>query len=83
MAGQRIPGLWVWGLVLLLIVLHQDNFFWHDDTLVLGFLPIGLFYHACISVAAAVTWFLGTKYAWPNYETEGTAAESQEAEDAR
>lgn len=83
MAGQRIPGLWVWGLVLLLIVLHQDNFFWHDDTLVLGFLPIGLFYHACLSVAAAVTWFLGTKFAWPDFEIDGKAEESQEAEDAR
>ncbi len=83
MAGQRIAWLWVWGLVLLLIVLHQDNFFWHDDTLVLGFLPIGLFYHACISVAAAVTWFLGTKFAWPKYETENSAVDSKKAEDAR
>ncbi len=52
-------------LLLLLLVLHQDNWFWEDDTLVFGFIPIGLFYHACISVAASVTWFLATKFAWP------------------
>ena len=43
----------VWGLVGLLVVLHQDLWNWHDDTLVFGFLPMGLFYHACISVAAS------------------------------
>jgi hypothetical protein len=52
-------------LVLILLILHQDNWFWTDGTLVLGFLPIGLFWHACISLAAAGTWFLATKIAWP------------------
>lgn len=55
----------IWGLVLVLIILHQDNWLWNDGTLVLGFIPIGLFYHACISVAASATWFLATKLAWP------------------
>ena len=48
-------GKWVIALlVLMLLVLHQDNWFWEDGTLVFGFLPIGLFYHACISLAAAL-----------------------------
>jgi len=55
----------VWGLVLLLIVIHQDFWFWNDKTLILGFIPIGLFYHACISVAAAFTWYLATLFCWP------------------
>ena len=55
----------VWGLVLLLLILHQDVWFWKSDTLVFGFLPIGLFFHACISIAASVTWFLATKHCWP------------------
>lgn len=55
----------VWALVLLLLVLHQDNWLWEDDTLVFGFIPIGLFYHACLSVAAGVVWFLATKFCWP------------------
>lgn len=55
----------VWLLVLLLIILHQDNWFWTDASLVFGFLPVGLFYHAGISVAAGVTWYLATLYCWP------------------
>ena len=59
----------VWLLVVLLVVVHQDNWFWNDNTLVFGFMPIGLFYHACISVAASITWFLATRFAWPTVET--------------
>ncbi len=55
----------VWGLVVLLIILHQDFWFWEDGTLVFGFIPVGLFYHACISIAASITWFLATIFAWP------------------
>lgn len=55
----------VWVLVILLIILHQDYWFWYNDTLVLGFIPMGLFYHALISLAAGFTWYLATLYAWP------------------
>ncbi|MBI81653.1 MAG: hypothetical protein CMJ81_00520 [Planctomycetaceae bacterium] len=64
-------------LLLLLLVLHQDNWFWEDDTLVFGFIPIGLFYHACISVAASVTWFLATKFAWPHGLSDGAETSQQ------
>ena len=52
-------------LVVILIVLHQDNWFWNNDMLVFGMLPITLFYHLCISIAASFVWFLATKIAWP------------------
>ncbi len=52
-------------LVLVLLVLHQDNWFWTDGRLVFGFMPMALFWHACISIAARVTWWLATKIAWP------------------
>lgn len=55
----------VWGLVVLLIVLHQDVWFWTDERLVFGFLPIGLAWHMGISIGAAITWWLATKFAWP------------------
>ena len=55
----------VWGLVILLIILHQDFWFWLDDTIVFGFIPIGLFYHALISIGAGITWYLATIYALP------------------
>lgn len=52
-------------LVITLIVLHQDNWLWENTTLVFGIVPIGLFFHICISIAASVTWFLATRIAWP------------------
>jgi hypothetical protein len=49
-----------------LYVLHQDVWFFRTARpLVFGFLPIGLFYHACFSVAAALYMALLVKYAWP------------------
>ncbi len=57
---------WIWGLVALLVVLHQDNWLWENGTLVFGFLPMGLFYHACLSLAASLTWLLAVNFAWPD-----------------
>ena len=56
----------VYGLIVLLAILHQDFWWWHRiDPLLLGFIPIGLAYHAGISIAAAVLWALAVKYCWP------------------
>jgi len=52
-------------VIFILLILHQDNWFWTDGTLVFGFMPIGLFYHACISVAASCVWFYAIKKCWP------------------
>ncbi len=63
--------------ILVLLVLHQDNWFWADDTLVFGFMPIGLFYHACISLAAGATWFWAIKRCWPaGLENDSTGEKS-------
>ena len=70
----------VWGLVLLLLIIHQDNWFWDDNTLVFGFMPIGLLYHACISIGAATTWYLATLFAWPEELAE--AAQGDEPKEA-
>ena len=66
-ATTSSKGRWlVWLLVLALFILHQDCWFWDDRTLVFGFMPIGLFYHAVFSVAAAVTWALAVNLSWPD-----------------
>lgn len=62
---SRRGPLMIAGIVISLIVLHQDNWFWNSKYLVFGILPIALFYHACISIAASCTWLLATKIAWP------------------
>ena len=60
----------IWVLVLILLIIHQDFWFWEDGTLVFGFMPVGLFYHACISLAAGCVWFMACQYAWPEPEDE-------------
>ena len=64
--NRHSNGKWIIvGLVILLLILHQDNWFWTDDTKVMGFMPIGLLWHALISIGATLTWALATKIAWP------------------
>ena len=70
------PTLWI--LVAVLIALHQDNWLWTNDHLLFGFMPTGLFYHACISVAASALWWWATKYSWP-LDTTNTIREENAA----
>ena len=56
------------GLVAALYVLHQDIWFWRTaHPLVFGFMPIGLFYQACFSVAASLVMWMLVKFAWPSH----------------
>jgi hypothetical protein len=61
--------------VVILYVLHQDIWFWRSSYLVFGFIPIGLFYQGCFSVAASLLMWLLVTYAWPSHlesEVEGS-----------
>jgi hypothetical protein len=54
-----------------LYVLHQDIWFWRTARpLVFGVLPVGLFYHGCFSVAAALLMWALVKFAWPAHLEE-------------
>jgi hypothetical protein len=51
---------------LALYALHQDVWLWREaQPLVFGFLPVGLFYHACYSVAASLLLWWLVAWAWP------------------
>jgi uncharacterized protein DUF3311 len=50
-----------------LYLLHQDIWFWRSPYLVFGFIPIGLFYHALFTVAAALLMWLLVTFAWPTH----------------
>ncbi|HJQ69831.1 MAG TPA: DUF3311 domain-containing protein [Blastocatellia bacterium] len=65
-------------IVVALVVLHQDFWFWSTaEPLVLGFLPVGLFYHACFTVAVSLLMWLLVKTAWPAHlEAEAGADDS-------
>lgn len=69
----------VYGLILLLALVHQD-FWWWDriDPLLFGFIPIGLAYQAGVSIAAACFWAMAIKYCWP----EGLEDDVAQSEDA-
>jgi hypothetical protein len=55
-----------------LYFLHQDFWFWREARpLVFGFIPIGLFYHACYTVATALLMWMLVKHAWPSHLEEG------------
>ncbi|MAG63401.1 hypothetical protein CMO84_07760 [Candidatus Woesearchaeota archaeon] len=53
-------------MVVVLAVLHQDVWNWDSKALVLGFIPVGLAYHALYSVAAALMWMAALRWAWPS-----------------
>jgi len=72
-------------LIVGVYILHQDYWNWKNNELVLGFLPIGLAYHAGYSVLAAIMMAVLVKFAWPEHleETEphDTTAEKQKGDD--
>lgn len=59
-------------LIVSLYLLHQDFWFWRTaNPLILGFLPMGLFYHLVYTLMIAVVMWLLVKMAWPKHlETE-------------
>lgn len=58
-------------LVVALYLLHQDFWFWREALpLVLGFLPIGLFYHLLYTLAIVLVMWLLVKYTWPSHLEE-------------
>jgi len=59
-----------------LYLLHQDIWFWRTPyPLVFGFVPIGLFYHACYAIAASLVMWLLVTFAWPAHLEEEVADE--------
>ena len=62
-------------LIIALCVLHHAFWWWDDNTLVFGFMPIGLAWHAGISIAAAAVWFLAVTFCWPRELAEDEAKE--------
>ena len=51
--------------------LHQDFWFWRDARpLVFGFLPIGLAYHAALTLACAALMIVLVRLAWPSHLEE-------------
>ena len=69
--------------VVVLYVLHQDFWYWRSARLVFGFVPIGLFYQGCFSVAAAFLMWLLVKFAWPDHLEQEIEQQETKGETAR
>lgn len=71
------------GLILLLAVLHHDWWWWDaKEPLVLGFMPIGLAWHAGISLAAGLVGLVAVSFCWPAHlDEEDGGGESASTED--
>lgn len=67
-----------WGLVVAAAILHYDFWYWDDESLVFGFMPVGLAYHAGISLMAGLAWALVVHRAWPD-QVEAWASEGPES----
>jgi hypothetical protein len=66
------------GLVIALYALHQDVWLWRAALpLVFGFLPVGLFYHVCYTLAVALVMWLLVRLAWPSHLEETSPGEGE------
>lgn len=54
----------LYAALVVLYLLHNDLWLWHDRSLVFG-LPVGIAYHVAFCVAASVLLWLLVTYAWP------------------
>ena len=71
-------------LVTALYVLHQDIWFWRSATpMILGFIPVGLSYHAGFTVAASALMWLLVKYAWPSHLEQDAALDGTTGDPGR
>jgi hypothetical protein len=53
-------------LVVVLYALHQDVWFWRTaQPFALGFLPVGISYHVCYTLAVSLVMWLLVQWAWP------------------
>ena len=59
--GQKV----IFVLFFVLFLLHQDFWWWDDTSIVFGFLPVGLAFHALFSIACALLGWAAIKFAWP------------------
>ena len=67
MSDSRRSWLFVTIGIVFLAIIHQDLWWWQNRTLVFGFLPLALAYHALYSIMAATLWALTVKFAWPGH----------------
>jgi len=65
-SAAAVVGLTV--LFCLVIVLRNDWWNWSKvEPLLFGFLPVGLWWQACVSIMASILMALCVRFAWPGH----------------
>lgn len=62
---QKQPVLILIVLSVLLGFLHQDYWLWGNQSLIAGFLPIGLAYHVVFNLLSSALWAFAVFKCWP------------------
>ncbi|MCG3196639.1 MAG: hypothetical protein GHCLOJNM_01115 [bacterium] len=79
-----MKGIGLLVIVVLMVILHQDFWFWRNSSLVFGFLPVGLAYHVAYSILASLVMLGLVRFAWPKeLEDLEVHAETREPENPR
>ena len=78
--GNKSTRRLVYAVVVLMYLLHNDLWLWHDSRIVLS-LPIGLLYHVGFCVAASGTLFLLIRFCWPLPHQSSPAASGTSQKD--
>ncbi len=60
-----MPRRFLFALLAILAVLHQDFWLWDDPSVVLGFLPVSLAYQIGFMAVTASLWAWAVRFAWP------------------
>ncbi|MCW8132476.1 MAG: DUF3311 domain-containing protein [Planctomycetota bacterium] len=55
----------LFALIVAMVAIHQDFWWWKDSRLVLGILPVGLAYHVFYALLCSAMMWLLVKTAWP------------------
>ena len=64
--------------VAMLYVLHQDFWFWRSARpLLFGFLPPGIWYHLCFTLAVSLVMWILIRRVWPAHLEEELGDQSQ------
>lgn len=66
-------------LVVAVLLLHQDVWFWGDRRLVWGFMPVGLAYHVGYTLVVVALMALLVRFAWPGHLEASVAGGEDEA----
>lgn len=76
MPAKKTSSTFLWIAAIVLLVLHQDFWFWDSENLLFDFLPVGLAYQVGYSIASASLWAWAMQFAWPSH-IEAMAEDAQ------